>query len=283
MLQVGNNNFTSWFVHINYIHHLTLKWDWMISIAISETPQYPSIFWKSWRCQWRLSRARLHEVWSSPRTEQRFSRCLAEGALWRTSQPEEKTLSHKRAGNKGRPRQLHLLWGIAHCRTWPGGRGGNRKRTWEEKKCEARSYTSQDNHHLPFSSWKFSLKNCQEMSRPARFLAILPIRWTESWLRTHDPMLKFRACDSNVLSEKAARPDLSNQSKRDNKCFTWQSSPSPHESLPARGVWALLDSLQPVPLMLRSCRLPTWKEHWEFYFLLEHASTYCNFYIPKNA
>ena len=140
MLQVGNNNFTSWFVHINYIHHLTLKCDWIISIAISETPQYPSIFWKSWRCQWRLSRARLHEVWSSPRTEQRFSRCLAEGALWRTSQPEEKTSSHKRAGNNGRPRQLHLLWGIAHCRTWPGGRGGNRKRTWEEKKCEARSY-----------------------------------------------------------------------------------------------------------------------------------------------
>ena len=42
-------------------------------------------------------------------------------------------------------------------------------------KCEAQN-TSQGNHHLPFSSWKFSLKNCQEMSRPARFLAMLPIR-----------------------------------------------------------------------------------------------------------
>ena len=44
------------------------------------------------------------------------------------------------------------------------------------KKSVKLDHTSQDNHHLPFSSWKFSLKNCQVMSLPARFLAILPIR-----------------------------------------------------------------------------------------------------------
>ena len=55
---------------------------------------------------------------------------------------------------------------------------------WERRKPEAyldpKIPFIQNQPHLPFNSWKLSLKNCQEMSRPVRFLAMLPIRWTES-------------------------------------------------------------------------------------------------------